>query len=107
MSKLEKGDWVQVWGQVTDETAHPEDVVVEFFSHSEQWRGHVRLDRVQHPGTTPPFAERCTHLLRRESELFEETFLRCEGHHGHGRKHHSGSITWGDKESFGYIEEAW
>jgi molybdenum cofactor biosynthesis enzyme MoaA len=98
------GDWVQVWGQVRRGETHPEDVLVEFFSHSEQWAGHVRTDRVVWtPGEAPDFVYQCTRLHLTANDALR----RCIKHDGHGGKHRDNRGTkFTDDEVAGYIEEA-
>lgn len=105
----EKGDWVQVWGQVAEIDApgvHPEDVLVEFFSHSEQYRCHVRKDRVEAASELPAFVTACTALF-----LFaggrNGLFVRCALHAQHGGKHQDSAGDTYDKAAVvGYMEEA-
>jgi hypothetical protein len=97
-----EGDWVLVWGQIRRGRTHPEDVLVEFFSHSEQYACHVKTDRIVHTCEQPEFAIQCTRLhLTANSAL-----RRCEKHDGHKGKHRDDR---GDKfteaEVAGYFEE--
>lgn len=94
------GRWVLVWGQLVDKPAHPEDVVVEFFSHGEQWRGHVRRDRVE-PAPTPDFAVQC-HSLR---QVKPHRYARCEETQNHSGDHRSGRHIWTDHGADGGIDQ--
>jgi hypothetical protein len=100
------GDWVQVWGQVREGLTHPEDVMVEFFSHSEQWAGHIKTDRVVFTGEVPDFVETCTALLKFAGGD-NGLLVRCVLHHGHDKKHRDKADTrYGEDMVVGYIEEA-
>lgn len=102
---IQPGDWVQVWGQVKNERTHPEDVLVEFFSHSEQWSGHVRKDRVV-KAETPDFVYRCTAMTETHDKA---AYIRCDRHDGHGGLHQSGGglnmLDWAETSTKGYFEE--
>lgn len=114
--EIRVGDWVQVWGQVkrVDQPGvHPEDVSVEFFSHNEQWNGHVRRDRVTKVEVVPPFVERCSSLhpysaLTPTGRI--EAYVRCEMHEGHTGQHVMADlgriepILW--ETGVGYFEDA-
>ena len=104
----QEGDWVLAWGQVmgVDEKGiHPEDVVVEFFSHNTQWSGHIRKDRVRPSEVLPDFVTACTALFMYaggENGLF----VRCALHDGHGVKHQdSAGTVYEESHVIGYIEE--
>lgn len=92
------GEWVRVWGQVVDGNTHPEDALVEFFSHNEQWRGHVRVDRVEEGGR-PSFALPCPALYLDK----KGRYIRCESHYGHGGFHSVVGHTWDHPD--GWIED--
>lgn len=92
------GEWVTVWGQVVASKTHPEDTCVEFFSHNEQWRGHVRLDRVERPGR-PTFALPCSALYLDK----KGRYIRCESHDGHGGSHAIEGHEWDRPD--GWIED--
>lgn len=94
------GDWVSVQGQVTGFPV-PEDLVVEFFSHSDQWRGAVRVDTVL-AKIDPPEGSRCTHMY----SMTVGSYVRCESHLGHSEDHHMREIRWTDSQSAGYFEAA-
>ncbi len=98
-NSLPGGTWVQVWGQVVEKKHHPEDVVVEFFSHNEQYHCDVRRDRVV-VGDTPDFAERCVHLKE-----VDGMYARCTSHKGHSYKHQAGELSWASINSNGFFEE--
>ena len=104
--KIEKGAWVKVWGQVAktgdEQGVHPEDTLVEFFSHNEQYQGHVRTDRIETAKGLPKWAARCTAL----AELSFESIKRCMGHDRHGGDHWHGDDKWTDGECYGHVEEA-
>lgn len=98
-AKLRPGDWVRAWGQVVERPAHPDDVVVEFFSHNEQWAGHVRRERVE-SASVPNFAEPCASLYEdRPGHL-----LRCSLHHNHAQAHTRGAQTWNNDGQYGYVD---
>lgn len=104
MSKGPKvGDWVQVWGQVVEGATHPEDVLVEFFSHSEQYEAHVRADRVVASRRLPDFVSRCTDLYGGG----EGPLWRCTRHSKHGDQHEAndGKLRWLPHETVGYFED--
>lgn len=97
--KMRPGDWVLVRGQIVDKPAHPDDVVVEFFSHNEQWSGHVERDRVA-PSEVPDFAAPC-------ASVYEDApghLLRCSLHHNHAQAHVRGAQTWNNGGQYGYVE---
>jgi hypothetical protein len=96
------GDWVQVWGQVRRGLTHPEDVLVEFFSHSEQWAGHVKTDRIVFTGEEPDFVIQCTRLRMTANNAMR----RCTKHDGHAGKHRDNTGTKFDEdEVVGYFED--
>lgn len=101
----EAGDWVLVWGQVKAGNTHPEDVIVEFFSHSEQYACDVRTDQVVITQELPEFASRCTALFwfaGGDNELL----IRCARHLHHGKLHRDTSgDTYADGQVVGHIEE--
>jgi hypothetical protein len=101
--KIKIGDWVLAWGQVRESNHHPEDVVIEFFSHNEQWAGHIRLDRVQPATTPPPFdAAQCNALRRTKSG----SLRRCVRLDQHGKKHEDGKgKRFGNLDVAGFFEE--
>lgn len=100
MSDLEPGRWVLAWGQVIDKPHHPEDAVVEFFSHNEQWAGHVRRDRIEE-ADLPDFAIQCGSLR----QVKPNRYARCENTAGHSRNHDSGRHHWTDNGAHGGIDE--
>lgn len=95
------GDWVRVWGQVVEASNHPEDAVVEFFSHNAQWHAHVRLDRIETAEEVPPFVSRCPSLLLEGPGIY----VRCAEHDGHGGAHVNDKWRWFDSDSDGRIED--
>lgn len=100
--KVQVGEWVLVWGQVIDKPHHPEDVVVELFSHSEQFAGHVRLDRVKTVKTQPEFAAQCLALRRTKGG----SLRRCVRLNQHGGKHEDGKgKKFGHLDVAGFFEE--
>lgn len=100
------GDWVQVWGQVRPGPTAPDDVIVEFFSHTEQYNCHVLTDRVVFTGERPEFASTCTALFRFAGGD-NGMFVRCARHEGHGKKHRdSGGTKYAESEVVGHIEES-
>lgn len=109
-SIIERGEWVKVWAQVKltprDVGVHPEDFLVEVFSHNEQYDCHVRADRVEKVTSVPDFVETCT-ALRQTPSITPPTYQRCARHHGHGKAHRT---EWGNKfsdnEVVGYFEDA-
>lgn len=106
---MKKGDWVKVWGQVTDTKTHPEDVEVEFFSHNEQFHAPIRKDRIEEALLLPGFAEECYALREYDAEVLGEMtkiHLKCTGHLGHDGKHRCGRVTWKNAQNVGWIEEA-
>lgn len=76
-SPLCPGDWVQVYGQVVDIDGHPDDIIVEFLSHSENYQGHILRSRTT-PVDPPKDTHPCVALIKTETGLF----ARCERHHG-------------------------
>lgn len=106
---MKKGDWVQAWGQVRkiDEPGvHPEDVLVEFFSHNEQWAGHVRLDRVVEvdQDSLPGFIGTCTAMHETKSGAYR----RCVLHERHGDYLHQDNkgSRWDNSFTVGHFEES-
>lgn len=93
------GEWVLVWGQVAPGNTHPEDALVEFFSHNEQFRCHVRRDRIE-AGGVPAFAQICRSLYRDK----KGRFIRCESPLDHHAAHMNGSQIWNDLGQAGWIE---
>jgi hypothetical protein len=103
------GDWVQIAAQVAvAERSHPEDVVVELFSHNEQYAAAVRRDRVVR--TAPPaFAMRCTRLYQTPKAVNDE-LIRCRLHENHADEHSATASdgapwTWPEEASVGYMED--
>lgn len=110
MSDLEPGSWVTVYGQVVEAgdhstRTHPEDVLVEFFSHSDQYQAHVRRDRVRPVEPPEGIAERCPHIA--DSLTGGEALVRCIKHLKHSGQHsdRSGRKVWLDNATVGYFEE--
>ncbi len=101
-SDIPRGTWVQVWGQVFSLTSHPEDVVVEFFSHNEQYKCNVRLDRIQVSDDTPDFVEQCRAMQLSGNNVY----VRCERHDRHPDVHKSGDIEWPNIYTDGFFEES-
>jgi len=102
----EEGDWVLVWGQIRRGRTHPEDVLVEFFSHNEQWAGHIRTDRVVISDLQPDFVTTCTAMFRYAGGA-NGLFVRCALHEGHSKKHRdSGGTLYNDDDVVGHFEEA-
>lgn len=101
-NKIQIGEWVLVWGQVRESPHHPEDVVVEFFSHNEQWAGHIRLDRVKPAGGDPPFAAQCPALRKTKSGAFR----RCVRVANHAKKHEDvNGKKFASLDVAGFVEE--
>jgi hypothetical protein len=98
------GEWVQVWGQVRKGPTHPEDVLIEFFSHSEQYACHVKTDRiVWTPGVVPDFVEKCTAM---HEVTKTHMFARCTQHHDHPGDHEDiEGVKFSESQVIGYIEE--
>jgi hypothetical protein len=101
---IQIGDWVRVYGQILDPGVHPDEYLVEFFSHNEQWSGLVLRSRCEAVDPPPGIAGRCTHLWVTEMEA-TEVFLRCTRHLQHGAQHAAAGVTWEDYASHGYLEE--
>ena len=103
----EPGQWVQVYGQVCEHAGvHPDDVLVEFFSHSDQYRAHVLADRVRPVDPPEGIAERCNAL--RSDDTHSLSYLRCTRHLGHGGEHNGGvesEFSWPDSHVDAYVEE--
>lgn len=104
---------MQVWGQVRSLSGgdgigvHPDDVLVEFFSHSDQYAAHVRRDRVVVPDALPDFVRTCTALRA----ALDGTLHRCIHHEHHDEDNHQSAdgVFFGDGHDaklVGYIEEA-
>jgi len=99
----EEGDWVQVWGQIIRGKTHPEDVLVEFFSHNEQYSCHVKTDRIVYTGEQPEFVETCTAL---HEVMKTHLFARCTQHNDHAGDHVDiEGVTFSESQVVGYIEE--
>lgn len=117
---IKKGDWVQVWGRVTEVDPHPENYTILFESHNEDYPGLVRRDRVTKPDVLPGFVTACTALYEVEMRLEEGVIvhpgldlddggyvlIRCGKHEGHSGKHKHRGLKWTDHLTHGYIEEA-
>lgn len=106
--EFEQGDWVQVWARVeSQDRTHPEDLRISVDSHNAIPEAVVvvRRDRVLKPEGLPGFAERCTRLLAASAGGF---YWRCTKHEGHAGEHTSNQdrLTWPEKDSDGYFEEA-
>lgn len=108
MMQPQPGDWVTVYGQVVEGRSHPEDLIVEFFSHCDQYQAHVKADRVVKADPPTHLSQRCTHLWQQPYEL-GYALLRCVKHHSHGGEHEAsiqGKVGhWCDGETIGYFEE--
>jgi len=104
------GDWVQVFGQVAAaERVHPDDVVVELFSHSDQYVAVVRRDRVVHIAPPEGIATRCTALYVVPKQP-NDALLRCHKHDGHAPRHEAvaaNGAPWGwiDEQTAGHMED--
>ena len=110
------GDWVWVAGQLMSGNTHPDDVLVEFFSHSDQWTGHVRADRIRtiDVGELPEFVPMCraltvdTEAPHTDIKPGENVFRlrRCTLHQHHGDEHlDDEKCSFSDAQVIGYIEE--
>lgn len=111
MTHADRGDWVLVYGQVrkiNESGVHPDDAVIEFFSHNEQWAGHVELKRIQPlpAGNQPDFIYQCSSMRRASSLANANFYARCERHDRHGGRHKSGNVEWTSVDEDGYFEEA-
>ena len=102
MSTYEKGEWVQVWGQVVETDPHPEEITVRMESHNEDYHCLVRRDRVIQVERIPSFAPICGSLKRIDGDLLR----RCARVHGHAPDHQAGDDRWTNQESAGWMEEA-
>ena len=106
MSKPKAGDWVLVWGQLHPRSTHPEDVSIEFSSHSEQYLADVRVDWVELADHLPEFARTCTALFQFAGGD-NGLFVRCERHEGHGKKHRdTAGNKYAESQVVGYMEES-
>lgn len=105
------GDWVQVFGQVAAvERVHPDDVVVELFSHSDQYQAHVRRDRVALVAPPEGIATRCTALYAVPKRP-NDALLRCRKHEGHSPRHEAIAADgapwgWTDEQTAGHMEDS-
>jgi hypothetical protein len=109
MAEFEKGGWVSIYAQVVktpeDEGVHPSDVLVDLFSHSDQYQAHVRKDWVRPIEPPEGIAQRCGHLG--DSLGNGEGLIRCVKHLGHAGSHtdRSSKMVWLDTATVGYFEE--
>jgi hypothetical protein len=102
----EKGDWVLVWGQVREGKTHPEDVIIGFASHSEQYECHIKTDAVVVTVDQPDFVRTCTAMFEFMGGP-NGLFVRCALHEQHGEKHRdSAGTTYEESDVVGYFEEA-
>lgn len=98
-----KGDWVFVWGQVTNERPHPDDVAVRFESHNEQYEALVRRDYVVVTGTLPPDVVRCSALFTEPGN--STYYVKCVLHHDHPGDHiDPEGRFYHEEEIVGYFE---
>lgn len=95
------GDWVTVLGQVVDKPTHPSDLVIELFSHNEQYACHVERGRIS-PAEVPALADRCAALFDKGNERL----LRCMLHLDHYGDHRQGKWHWNDSATYGHVEYA-
>lgn len=105
--KPEEGDWVLVWAQLLkQEQVHPEDYVIDLFSHNEQYQCDVRKDRVLFPEKQPDFAPRCTSVYSGGSKNADTVLWQCVRGAGHTKKHRANSDTleWEDNQTIGHID---
>lgn len=107
------GTWVKVWAQVVDEPAHPEDISVTMFSHSEQYVVAVERERVEVAGVRPVFAIRCDHLgasihNENQEDVGADTLMvRCTRYDDHPGDHEADDgTTWTRGQTLGHFEEA-
>ena len=97
---LKPGEWVAAFGQLVDRPNHPDDVVVQFFSHNEQYDCHIKRDRVA-VVDPPDFALTCNSLYRND----DRSLLRCTLHERHPGAHTAGSQMWNDLGEYGRVEQ--
>jgi hypothetical protein len=90
---------------VNDDASKPEDVVVDLFSSTDQYRAVVLRDRVQKVDPPDRIAPKCPHLI----QSLHEGIRRCQRHAGHqgGHLDRTGQFVydWNDSQSMGYLEE--
>lgn len=103
-SAAKVGDWVLVWGKVQGGDAHPDDVIVRFRNHSEDWQGTVGRERVVTPTQNPPFAGRCAAMFQRPDE--PDGYVRCIKDDGHSGFHHTKAGPFRDDQVAGRFEES-
>lgn len=105
----QQGDWVLVWGQVTDTDIHPEDIEVRVRSHNADNRLPVLAGHVTTPSSLPPFARKCSSLYEVGGVVEgwnESVLLRCTRHEGHSGDHISGARkVWTDADADGRVED--
>lgn len=103
MSEVREGDWVRVYGQVTDAGPHPEEYRVRIQSHNEDYSCLVRRDWCERVNPPEDIALLCTSLFALNE--VDVTLVRCVQHHDHAGDHAMKGTTWTDDESYGYVEE--
>lgn len=99
------GDWVQVWGQVVNQPCHPEDVVVEFFSHSSNYAADILRERVTVQNFSP-FATKCKALHGAGGYHVEEgVYMKCLLTAGHADMHEDYDGEHWDDHGGTYLDE--
>lgn len=111
MSEIKQGDWVRVWGQVlktgVETGVHPDDTLVEFFSHNAQFKCFIQTDRIESAEKAPKWAEPPCSALTVTGK--KGRLVRCIKHHGHAMPHsEAGSgpdtLSWTESATVGYFE---
>lgn len=96
---LRRGDWVALFAQVVDPDPHEDDVVLDLWSHNEQYHALVRRDRII-PVETPDWALQCSSLYQQD----DKSLLRCDLHDGHAEAHTRGPQTWNNLGEYGRVD---
>lgn len=116
MTEFIEGTWVKVWAKVpgpktyTVEAlrSHPDDVLLEFHNHGEDFLAPVSPDRVEIALEIPKFVGRCYHVYGNKSEWSDSINWRCTLHRDHAEELHvanSGSLQWNDDQTAYYAED--
>ena len=96
--ELQPGEWVAVQAQVIDPHFHPDDLLVQFRSHNEEFEAPV-LKRRAKPCPRPDDVEQCGALGE-----FGDLLARCMDYDQHPLGvHRNGERSWSDDEVVGWF----
>jgi hypothetical protein len=99
--RFRPGDWVLVYARVERHAGHPDDMLVRFESHNEDYTAAVRLDRVVMSTELPTWARLCTAMVAED----DGRYVRCEALERHAGWHTHGERQWDNRTTVGHIED--